>query len=224
MSNFKYKIVDDKCTLIIGEGRIKVDWKERQIPEGADVEVKPYDFAISPTTKTFTNFSGSQKMSATWEGNDPSVKDVSDLVWETSNDEIAVIRKSGKDVYIDPVVYTEIPQDNTATITAKFSNYPDVKATCTVTSSIVIPTSITLNETAASMKKNGTLDLIATVSPDTAIGSVVWEAPDPTALSVDETGKVTCLDTAVVGSIATVTCKSLYDSTVSAECSITVID
>ena len=223
MSNFKYKIEDGKCQLIIGQGRIVVDWKERYIHEGDEVEIPPYDFTISPTSKTFTNFSGNQKMTASWEGVDPDVKDITDLTWETSNDKIAVIRKTDKNVYIDPVVYSEIPQDNTATITAKFPNYPDVKATCTVTSTIVLPTSITLSESAASMLKNTTLDLTATVSPNTAIDSVVWEVNDSTTLSVDQTGKVTCLDTAQPGSVSTVTCKSLYDPTVSAECSITVI-
>ena len=112
-------------------------------------------------------------MTCHWEGEDPDVEEAPDLVWETSNDKIAVIRKTGKYVYIDPVVYTEIPQDNTATITASFPNYPNVKATCVVTSTVVVPTSITLNKDKLEFGQLGdTYQLIATVDPEAASSNI----------------------------------------------------
>ena len=101
----------------------------------------------------------------------------------------------------------------TATITAKAG---DKTATCEITVVATPVTSVTLNQTSASLKAGETVTLTATVSPDDATDkTVTWATTDATVATVDN-GKVTAKK---VGT-ATITAKA-GDKT--ATCSITVV-
>jgi alpha-amylase len=80
-----------------------------------------------------------------------------------------------------------------ATITASCGGK---SATCAVSVPHVnVPvTSVTLNQTSATLEVNKTLQLTATVNPDNADDkTVTWSSSDPTVASVSDTGLVKAL-------------------------------
>ena len=80
-------------------------------------------------------------------------------------------------------------------------------------------TGITLDKTSVSIAPGSTTQLTATVSPDNANDkSVKWNSSNTAVATVDNTGKVT----AVKEGTATITVKSVSNSTVKATCLVTV--
>lgn len=108
-----------------------------------------------------------------------------DLVWTTSDENIATVSESG---LVTAVAVGEV------TITATSQSTPDISATCLVS---VVPTpvaSITLSQTSVSLKATETVSLTATVAPETAtVKDVIWTSDNPKVATVDENGVITAV-------------------------------
>lgn len=91
MSTFTYIEKDGEFYMIIG-GRLKVRWLKRFIPKSASIEVLPSSITISKTSYTI-KVDGSYTLSATVLPEDTSEKDV---IWSSSNEEIATVSDAGK--------------------------------------------------------------------------------------------------------------------------------
>ena len=84
---------------------------------------------------------------------------------------------------------------------------------------LVTATSITLNKTESVMPKDATLQLIATVLPESTTNmALTWASSDTTIATVDENGLVTAV---AVGN-ATITAATTDGSNLSASCAVTV--
>ncbi|MDD6928748.1 MAG: Ig-like domain-containing protein [Porphyromonas sp.] len=133
------------------------------------------------------------------------------LVWTTSDENIATVSESG---LVTAVAVGEV------TITATSQSTPDISATCRVS---VVPTpvaSITLSQTSVSLKATETVSLTATVAPETAtIKDVTWTSDNPKVATVDENGVIT----AVTAGEAVITATATDGSGVKATCSVSVI-
>ena len=107
------------------------------------------------------------------------------LVWTTSDENIATVSESG---LVTAVAVGEV------TITATSQSTPDISATCRV--SVVPPpvASITLSQTSVSLKATETVSLTATVAPETAtVKDVTWTSDNPKVATVDENGVITAV-------------------------------
>ena len=103
------------------------------------------------------------------------------------------------------------------TITCSNGVSTDCQVVVSAVSEVVAVTGISLNKTSVSMHTGDTLTLKATISPANATNkSVKWESSAPTVASIDNNGLVTALSD---GS-ATITCTSLSNASVSANCTI----
>ncbi len=107
----------------------------------------------------------------------------------------------------------------TTTITITANSNPDVKATINVTVVATPAGSISLNKTEATLKVSETVDLIATVLPETTTDkTVTWTSDNKAVATVDANGKVT----AVAIGKATITATAA--SGISATCELTVTE
>ena len=132
------------------------------------------------------------------------------VVFESSDPAVASVDEGGN--------VTALSLGSTIiTITAK-SN-ADVKATLYVTVVATPAGAISLNKTEASLKATETVDLVATILPETTTDkSVTWRSSDEAIATVDADGKVT----AVAVGKATITATAA--SGISATCVITVAE
>jgi uncharacterized protein YjdB len=126
------------------------------------------------------------------------------VVWSTSNAEVATVDENG--------VVTAVA-NGTATITAKAGEF---SATCEVTVAVAV-TGVTLDKETATLTAAGaTVELVATVAPETAADkTVVWSTSNAEVATVDENGVVT----AVANGTATITATA---GGFSATCEVTV--
>ena len=112
----------------------------------------------------------------------------------------------------------------TATITATATNGTDAAtddktATCEITVLLISVESVTLDRSSATINKDATLTLTATVTPEDARNkTVTWSSSDTSVATVDENGVVTGVG---VGT-ATITVKTV-DGEKTATCTVTVI-
>ena len=103
------------------------------------------------------------------------------------------------------------------TITCSNGVSTDCQVVVSAVSEVVAVNGISLNKTSANMHTGDTLALKATISPANATNkSVKWESSAPTVASIDNNGLVTALSD---GS-ATITCTSVSNASVSANCTI----
>ena len=103
------------------------------------------------------------------------------------------------------------------TVTCSNGVSTDCQVVVSAVSEVVAVTGISLNKNSVSMHTGDTLTLKATISPNNATNkSVKWESSAPTVASIDNNGLVTALSD---GS-ATITCTSLSNTSVSANCTI----
>lgn len=213
MSNFEYVIDGDKCYLVFGKNRMKIRWKKRWIPESEEPTVIPTEIELDEESITLDDFTTTVPLTATVTPEEYS----GSLVWTSSNENIAIVSSSG---VVAPVQFSTTPSVKTATITCASSLNPEVKATCAVTSTVVIPTAITLNEQDYTFTGVGkTLQLTPTFTPSGAIEDVVWSSSDSTKFSVDQTGLVTCLED-LVGEYVIITCTCKYNSAIKVTCNV----
>ena len=158
--------------------------------EGVDEE--DWEVAVTSVTLDITSASleagQSVTLTATVMPNDATDKTVT---WSTSDANVATVRYG--------VVTAK--KVGTATITAKAG---DVTATCVIT---VVPTpvtSVTLNQTTASLKVDETVTLTATVNPSNATDkTVTWSTSDASVATVSN-GVVTAINAGT----ATITAKA----------------
>ncbi len=129
----------------------------------------------------------------------------STLTWESDNTAVATVDAKGRVTTI---------ADGTANITV--STLHGVKATCEVTvdSTVEVPKTITIDETALSMVAGTSQTLPVVVSPTTA--EVTYESSDASVAVVDANGKVTALKA------GTTTITASLDDGQSVTCDITV--
>lgn len=107
----------------------------------------------------------------------------------------------------------------TTTIAITSKSNPEVKATINVTVVATPAGSITLDKTEVTLKVTETVDLVATILPETTTDkSVTWKSGDEAIATVNSDGKVT----AVAVGKATITATAA--SGISAECEITVVE
>lgn len=129
------------------------------------------------------------------------------ITWSTSNSAVATVSNG---------TVTAVGA-GTATITAKTENGKTVTCKVTVTEDVV-PTSVSLDKTTASVKKGETVTLTATVTPTNAVNKTVTWSSSNTSVATVNNGIVT----AVKGGTATITAKTSNGKT--ACCTITVIE
>ena len=134
-----------------------------------------------------------------------------DVIWKSSDENIATVDKTG--------LVTAIAVGN-AEIMAKAADGSGVRDICAVTVNPTAVESITLSQTAATLKKNRELSLKATILPATAtVKELNWTSSDPTKATVDADGVVKTLLTGDV----TITAAAKDDSGVAATLALTVI-
>ena len=134
-----------------------------------------------------------------------------DVIWKSSDENIATVDKTG--------LVTAIAVGN-AEIMAKAADGSGIRDICAVTVNPTAVESITLSQTAATLKKNRELSLEATILPATAtVKELNWTSSDPTKATVDADGVVKTLLTGDV----TITAAAKDDSGVAATFALTVI-
>ena len=129
------------------------------------------------------------------------------LTWTSDNEEVATVDENGL------VTAVSVGEAN---ITATAADGSGVTATCKVTVSPKLVTSVTLNKNELTIEKSFTAQLAATVAPDDADDlGLIWTSDNEEVATVDENGLVTAVSvgeanitaTAVDGSGVTATCK-----------------
>ena len=185
--------------------------KDEPTPSGGNggSQTGPTTVAVTGVSHSKTNLSlvegGSETLTATVAPSNATNKTVS---WKSSDASTASVDANGKVTAV---------KAGSATITVTTADGSKT-ATCsvTVTSKNVSVTDVTLDKTEAALTQGETVQLTATVKPDDATDkTLTWSTSDSKVATVDETGKVTAVET---GS-ATITAKA-GDKT--ATCAVTV--
>ena len=131
-----------------------------------------------------------------------------ELVWTSSNPNVATVDNSGKITGVNV---------GTATITVKTKD-GKVVATCEVTVEPIKVDKIILDTDKITLKLKDTKQLTATIEPDDATDKeLIWTTSDPSIATVDSNGKVT----GIKEGKATITVKT-KDGKVVATCEVTV--
>ena len=132
------------------------------------------------------------------------------LIWTSDNEEVATVDENGL------VTAVSVGEAN---ITATAVDGSGVTATCKVTVTPKLVTSVTLDESELTIEKNFTAQLTAIVAPDDADNlGLTWTSDNEEVATVDENGLVT----AVGEGMATITATANDGSGVSASCVVTV--
>ena len=185
--------------------------KDEPTPSGGNggSQTGPTTVAVTGVSLSKTSLSlvegGSETLTATVAPSNATNKTVS---WKSSDASTASVDANGKVTAV---------KAGSATITVTTADGSKT-ATCsvTVTSKNVSVTDVTLDKTEAALTQGETVQLTATVKPDDATDkTLTWSTSDSKVATVDETGKVTAVET---GS-ATITAKA-GDKT--ATCAVTV--
>lgn len=118
---------------------------------------------------------------------------------------------------VDGSGLVEAVGEGTTTVTVKSQYYPEKTATCKIT--VYEPVeSVSISKTAATLNVGETLQLNAIVTPEGASQAVDWDSGDKSVAEVDGLGKVK----AVAPGTATITVKSMSDTSKTATCTVTV--
>ena len=129
----------------------------------------------------------------------PANASIDSIIWESSNPSVATVSNDG-------VVTARRKGECDITVTVL-----DKRATCHVTVSEILPTSITLSLESALMERDSTLTLTATILPENATyTTVTWSSSNSSIATVNSQGIVTAHG---VGECdITATCKNLTAS------------
>lgn len=131
-----------------------------------------------------------------------------DLKWTSSNPRVAIVSRSGV------VVGTGV---GTAVITCTARDGSRVSASCTITVTPIVPTSVKLSKTTLHIDKGHTETLCATVLPcDADLDTLTWTSDNTAVATVNSKGKVT----AIAEGTATITVTT--ENGLTATCVITI--
>lgn len=140
----------------------------------------------------------------------PATATNTSINWTSSNELVAVVNANGKVTGVSP---------GSATIKATTINGGKV-AQCTVQVSenpAKEPKAIALNKTSAQMRKDETMNLVATITPsNTKDNFITWESTNYDVVDVDNEGKVKAIDAGTARIIASTS------NGIKTSCSITV--
>ena len=140
----------------------------------------------------------------------PSNANNTAVSWTSSNTTIATVSSTG--------LVTAKAVGN-ATITATTADGSNLSASCQVTVTPQLATSITLNKTSATLNNGETVQLSATVTPSNASNkSVTWTSSNASVATVNSNGLVTAKGRGT----ASITATTADGSNLSASCAITV--
>lgn len=140
----------------------------------------------------------------------PESADNKKLKWTSSNESVATVDQTG--------LVKAVARGN-ALITASSTDGSDIQATCDV-SVVELVNTIELDITSAILNEGESLQLTATVSPETAdVKTLTWTSSNESVATVDSNGLV---KTVSQGN-AVITVKSQDGTDVSASCEITVV-
>ena len=140
----------------------------------------------------------------------PDDADNPGLTWTSDNEDVATVDENGL------VTAVSVGEAN---ITATAVDGSGVTATCKVTVTPKLVTSVILDESELTIEKNFTEQLTATVAPDDADNlSLTWTSDNEEVATVDKNGLVT----AVGEGTATITATANDGSGVAASCVVTV--
>ncbi len=105
------------------------------------------------------------------------------LTWNSSNTSVATVDATGM------VTAVSI---GTTTITVRATDGSNKSATCTITVNPILATSVSLNQTSASIFPDETVQLVATVFPENVTNNAVtWQSSNTSVATVDNNGIVT---------------------------------
>ena len=171
------------------------------------VTVKQYATSISLNQTEATIYTGNTlQLTATVS---PSTTSNPSVTWSSSNTSVATVSSSG--------VVTAKSTGN-AVITAKTADGSNLSASCNVTVK-QLATSISLNKTSETLYMGNTLQLTATVYPNsTSDKSVSWSSDNSAVATVSSDGLVTPISTGT----ATITVRTEDGSNLTAQCIVTV--
>ncbi|MDO4335639.1 MAG: Ig-like domain-containing protein [Bacteroidales bacterium] len=191
------KSVTGEVTITASCGDIKSTCKVTVVPTPATSISLDKKTASLKATETV-------KLTATIMPENTTDKTVS---WTTSDEGIATVDANG--------LVTAVAVGN-ATITATVG---EKSATCDITVIETPAESISLNKSEATLKATETVDLIATILPETTTNkNITWTSSDEAIAKVDANGKVTAV------AVGTANIKATAASGVSASCKITVAE
>ena len=132
------------------------------------------------------------------------------LIWNTSNASVATVDENGA---------VTAKSTGTAIITATTTDYSNLSISCDV--NVIVPvSSISLNQTTATINKGYSLNLTATVLPTNAYNkTLAWTSSNTSVATVDQNGVVTAkaLGTAMI------TATTTDGTNLSASCDINVV-
>ena len=132
-----------------------------------------------------------------------------EVEWVSSDETVATIDAEGKVATL---------KEGTVTFTAKATDGSNIEATFELTVTAPLPESVEVTASATELKVKETLQLTATVLPESADKTLTWASSDSKVATVDATGLVTAL----LGGTVTITATTSNGKTSSVE--ITVID
>ena len=136
------------------------------------------------------------------------------VTWSSNSSTVASVSTSG---------LVTAKKTGTATITATAKDGSGIKTTCTVKVTTPV-TGISLNKATLSLNKGASETLTATIAPSDADNKNVTWSGSANGITVDSSGKVTVLSTATAGKTATIVATSAEDSSIKAQCVVTVSD
>ena len=140
----------------------------------------------------------------------PDYADYPGLTWTSDNEEVATVDENGQ------VTAVGVGEAN---ITATAADGSGVTATCKVTVTPKLVTSVTLDQSELTVERTYTAQLSATIAPEDADNRTVsWTSDNEEVATVDENGLVT----AVGEGTATITATANDGSGVAASCVVTV--
>lgn len=168
-------------------------------PTEISLEAGSTSIAIGGTTSVEVNYT-------------PNTANVKNVTFSSNATSVATVSSEG--------VITGVAAGNARiTATAEAANNGTVTAYVDITVTAIAVSGVSVSPTSASIVVGGTQQLTATVSPSNATNkNVTWESDTTSVATVSNAGLVT----AVAAGTATITVKSVADSTKKATCTITV--
>lgn len=132
------------------------------------------------------------------------------VAYKSSNPNVASVDENG--------VVTALSRGS-AEITATTTDVSNLSASCSVSVTYALATKVQVDQTTLQMRVQDKAKLTATVTPETALGDVVWKSSKEQVATVDSQGNVTALS---VG-FAKITATATDGSNQFAECLVTVV-